>query len=224
VHEDSTTYGYSEVETRSRAITTAQLMGQVMFLVAVALGVMALGSLIGRELDTTTARICSFAGLGMLLAQAFGGRRFRVGAFAIGWLYGIALLIGLGIGPVIGYLIEVDPGTIAQAAGGTALTVLGMGALGFAMSKDVSGWMKPLSIIVLIAVGISIVGLVFGGVGSLNPIISLVIFGASALLIMVDFNYLRKHGTEDDTIWLATGIFVSIVNIFLSLLNLLGDD
>lgn len=221
---DDTTYGYGEVETRGRAITTAQLMGQVMFLVAVALGVMALGSLIGRELDTTTARICSFAGLGMLLVQAFGGRRFRVGTFAIGWLYGIALLIGLGIGPVIGFLIEVDPGTIAQAAGGTALTVLGMGALGFAMSKDVSGWMKPLSIVVLIAVGVSIVGLVFGGIGSLNPIISLVIFGASALLIMVDFNYLRKHGTEDDTIWLATGIFVSIVNIFLSLLNLLGDD
>lgn len=42
----------------------------------------------------------------------------------------------------------------------------------------------------------------------------------SAALITVNFNYLRKHATEDDAIWLATGIFVSIVNIFLSLLNL----
>jgi len=41
-----------------------------------------------------------------------------------------------------------------------------------------------------------------------------------AALIVVDFNYLRKHGTEDDTILLATGIFVSIVNIFVSLLNI----
>ena len=41
---------------------------------------------------------------------------------------------------------------------------------------------------------------------------------------MVDFNYLRKHGTEADAVRLATGIFVSIVNIFLSLLQLLGDD
>jgi len=47
-----------------------------------------------------------------------------------------------------------------------------------------------------------------------------VIFAASAGLILVDFNYLRKHGTEDDTVLLATGIFVSIVNIFISLLNL----
>ena len=47
------------------------------------------------------------------------------------------------------------------------------------------------------------------------------IYGLSAALIVVDFNFLRKHGTEDDAIWLATGIFVSIVNIFVSLLNIL---
>ncbi len=40
----------------------------------------------------------------------------------------------------------------------------------------------------------------------------------------MDFNYLRRHATEDDVIWLATGIFVSIVNIFLSLLNLFGRN
>jgi modulator of FtsH protease len=39
----------------------------------------------------------------------------------------------------------------------------------------------------------------------------------------VDFNYLRRHATEDDVVWLATGIFVSIVNIFISLLNLSAD-
>jgi modulator of FtsH protease len=220
VTEDIRSYPYGE----SRPISTNRLLGQVMFLVAIALGVLALGTVVGRELDPGAARICSFAGLGMLLLQGFGGRRFRVGTFAIGWLYAIALLIGLGLGPAIGYLAEVDPGTLTTAVGGTALTVVGMGALGFALSKDLARWMRPLSIIVLIAVVISIGTLVFSGLGSLNPIISLVIFGASALLIMVDFNYLRKHGTDEDTIWLATGIFVSIVNIFISLLNLLSSD
>lgn len=32
---------------------------------------------------------------------------------------------------------------------------------------------------------------------------SLVIGGLSALLITVAFNYLRKHGTEDDAVWLC---------------------
>jgi modulator of FtsH protease len=84
----------------------------------------------------------------------------------------------------------------------------------------VSGWARPLSIIVLIAVAISIIGIVVGGIGALSPVISLVILIVSALLILVDFNYVRKHATEDDVVWLATGIFVSIINIFISLLNL----
>lgn len=80
-----------------------------------------------------------------------------------------------------------------------------------------------LSYAVLGAVVISLLGLVFGGLGALNPLLSLLIFGLSALLIMVDFNHLRRLATEDDVVWLATGIFVSIVNIFISLLNLTSD-
>ncbi len=207
------------------AITTAQLMGQVMFLVAVALAFLALGTYLGRELAIGTDRICSFAGLGMLLVAALGGARFRVGAFAMGWLYALALMIGLGLGPAIQYFATVEPEALTQAVGGTALTVVGMGALGFTLSKDLARWMRPLSIIVLIAVGVSLVMLVTGTIGgALSPILSVVIFGASALLIMVDFNFLRKHGTEDHAVMLATGIFVSIVNIFVSLLNLFGGE
>ena len=82
--------------------------------------------------------------------------------------------------------------------------------------------MRPLSLIVFGAVIVSFVMVLFASGG--NPVLSVIIGGVSALLIMVDFNYLRQHGTENDVIWLATGIFVSIVNIFLSLLNLLSND
>jgi modulator of FtsH protease len=159
----------------------------------------------------------------MLLAQGFLGGRIpalRVGPFAIGWLCVLAVLIGLGLAPFVAYVAEVDPKGLTTAIGGTALTVLGMAALGLALSKDLAGWMRPLSYAVFAAVVVSLVGLVFGGLGALNPLLSLLIFGLSALLIMVDFNYLRRHATEDDVVWLATGIFVSIVNIFITLLNL----
>ncbi len=221
---DESTYGYTGIETRAEGISATRLFGQVMFLVAVALGLFAFGAYLGQDLSQGAAMVCSFGGFGMLLAQSFGGERFRVGAFAIGWLYALAVLIGLGIGPAISYYISFDPSAVAQAAVGTALTVVAMGAIGLVLSKDLAPWMRPLSIVVLIAVGISIAALVFGGLGSMSPILSLVIFAASALLIMVDFNYLRKHGTENDTIWLATGIFVSIINIFLALLNLLSNE
>ena len=205
------------------ARSTSRILGQVMFLVAVALGFCVAGTIMGRDLSEGAARACSFAGLGMLIVTWFVDA-VRRGPLGIGWMCGFSLLIGLGLGPVIGYLSEVDPGAITTAVGLTALTVLGMAALGFVLDKDLSGWMKPLSFVVLGAVVISLGALVFGGLGALSPVLSLVILVASALLILVDFNYIRKHATEDDVVWLATGIFVSILNFFISILNLTAGD
>ena len=209
-------YGYADAQVRD--ISTAQLLGQVMFLVAIAIGFCALGTLLGRDIAFGTARICSFAAFGMLLVSSFAGQRFRVGAFAMGWLFATALVLGLGLGPVIAYYSAIEPNALTQAFAGTAATVAGAGALGFVLSKDLRPWMRPLSLIVFVACAGTIVWSLFAG--SISPIVSLVIYALSAALIVVDFNYIRKHGTENDAIWLATGIFVSIVNIFVSLLNI----
>lgn len=218
---EQTSTSYYREGVAPRAISTTQLLGQVMFLVAVALGFCALGTLIGRDLSLGTARAFSFAGFGMLLVSSFAGERFRVGPFAMGWLFVTALAIGLGLGPVIAYFSTVDPGALTQAFAGTAATVLGAAALGFVLSKDLAPWMRPLSLIVFAACAGTIVWSLFGG--TISPLISLGIYAVSALLIVVDFNFLRKHGTENDAIWLATGIFVSIVNIFISLLNIFSS-
>jgi FtsH-binding integral membrane protein len=218
---EQTSSAYLREGVAPRAISTAQLMGQVLFLVAIALGFCAVGTLIGRDLSLGAARACSFAGFGMLLVSSFAGERFRVGAFAMGWLFATALLIGLGLGPVIEYFATVEPKALTQAFAGTAATVLGAGALGFALSKDLAPWMRPLSLVVFGLCCGTILWSLFGG--TISPLISLAIYGLSALLIVVDFNFLRKHGTENDAIWLATGIFVSIVNIFISLLNIFAS-
>jgi modulator of FtsH protease len=204
-----------------RAISTSQLLGQVMFLVAIALAFCAAGTLIGRDLSLGTARVFSFAGFGMLLVSSFAGARFRVGTFAMGWLFATALLIGLGLGPVITYFAEVDPKALTQAFAGTAATVAAAGSLGFVLSKDLAPWMRPVSMIVFVAAFGTIIWSLFGG--TISPLVSAGIYLVSALLIVIDFNYLRKHGTEDDAVWLATGIFVSIVNIFISLLNIFSS-
>ena len=201
-------------------VSTATLLGQVMFLVAVALGFTVAGSYIGRDLSNGTGFVLFLVAFGMLMAQSFVSR-LRVGPFAIVWLYAIALLLGMGIGPALNQFVQSDPSAVTQAAGATALIVLGMGAGGFALSKDLSGWMRPLSFVILGCVVLSFVLLLFASGGS--PIISAIVAIVSALLIAVDFNYLRQHGTADDAVWLATGIFVSIINIFLSLLNLFSD-
>jgi modulator of FtsH protease len=204
------------------ATTTAGLFGQVFLLVSAALASAAVGTYLGRYLPTMTARICSFCGLGMLLIASFGGERFRTGWFAITWLYSLALLIGLGLGPVIGYLATINQQALTEAAGGSALTVLGMGAAGFALNKDLARWMRPLSLVVLACVVVSLVLLLFRV--HTYPWVSLIVFAASSGLIAVNVSYLRRHRAEVRPVPLATGVFISIVNIFVSLLNLFSSD
>ncbi len=197
------------------------VFGWVMGLVSLALLFLALGSYLGRDFSRGAAITCSLVGVGMLLVGSFGGDRFRRGGFAMGWLFALAMMIGLGLGAVIKMFAEFNPDALAQAVAGTAGTVLAMGALGLFLSKDLAPWMKPISLIVFVLCGVAIVWSLVAG--SLPVFMSVGIYAVSALLLVVDFNYLRKHGTEDDAIWLATGIFVSIVNIFTSLLNIFSD-
>jgi len=200
-------------------VSTARLLGQVMFLVSVAIGFLALGIFMGRDLAVGTATICSFVGLGMLLVASFApGRLFRVGPFAVVWLYALAVVLGLGLGPIINEYLSTQPQVVYQAAGMTGLITLGMGAAGFAWDRDLARWMRPLSFIVLGLVVVSIATLVLGS--GVNPLLSGAIALISSALILVNFNFLRKHGTEDHAVMLATGIFVSIINIFVSLLNI----
>jgi modulator of FtsH protease len=205
----------------SERASTRTLFGQVMFLVGLAIAFLALGSVIGRDMAYGNARILGFVAIGMLFAQSFVAP-LRTGALGIGWLFALSLLLGLSLGPVLSHYASANPAALTQAAGGTALTTLGMGAYGLTTSKDLARWIRPLSYAMLGLFAISLLLLLFGGAG--NPLLSLAVIAVSAALLIVDFNYLRRHATEDDVIWLATGIFVSIVNIFLSLLNLFGRN
>jgi modulator of FtsH protease len=212
-------YAPTQDRERARASTTT-LFGQVMFLVGLAIGFLALGSLIGRDLQFGTARVLGFVAIGMLFAQSFV-EPLRRGALGMSWLFGLALILGLSLGPVLDFYVQSDPTTVTQAAGGTALITLGMGAYGLSTSRDLARWIRPLCFAMLGLFAISLLLLLFGAGG--NPILSLAVLAVSSALLIVDFNYVRRHATEDDVIWLATGIFVSIVNIFISLLNLLRN-
>jgi modulator of FtsH protease len=201
---------------------TAPLLGQVLILVSVSLGLAAVGARAGRDLSPAASIVVTFAVIGMLIIQAVGGPKFRVGLFAVAWLGAIGLGLGLGIGPTIAFYSAADPSAIIQAAVTTTLVVASMGVGGLTLDKDLSAWLRPLTFVILGLFVLTLVLFLVGAGGS--PLISLAIAGVSAVCILVDFNYLRQHGTEDDVVLLATGIFVSVVNIFLSLLNVFSSD
>src|SRR3954454_10261817 len=88
---------YGREEARAE-VSTAELLGRVLFLVAIALGFCALGTYLGRDLQLGTARLISFVGFGMLLVSSFAGERFRIEPVAMGWVFETANAIGGGLG------------------------------------------------------------------------------------------------------------------------------
>lgn len=225
-------------ETRSYSLPYAQtqrasygaILSQTMFLVAVAIGFLVAGSYVGagpgdaEPLGQGAAMGCTIAAVVLLFAQAFIGS-LRTGGAGMAILFIVALLLGLGLGPVLQQLnVTGQADVVTKAAGTTGLVVVAAGAGGTLIAKDLSGWMKPISIILLVAVAVSWGMLIFGGGGGIaGDVVSLVIGAVSAVAIVIYFNFLRLQATEDDVVWLATGIFVAVVNIFLTMLNIFGD-
>ena len=199
--------------------TSAGVFGRVMSLVGVAIAFLALGAVVGRDLALGTAQALGFVAIAMLFAQSFVAG-LRRGGLGLTWLFALALILGISLGPVLQVYANAEPDVVIQAAGATALTTLAMGAWGLATSADLSRWLRPLSFAMLGLFVIGLLLLLFGAAG--NPLFSLAVIVVSAALLVIDFNFVRNRATDDDAIWLATGIFVSILNLFISFLNLFG--
>jgi len=200
---------------RARAV-----FGQVMGLVAFALGFSALGAYVARNL-TGGAGIFFFIGafaciFGLQAASARGHEQL-----AIGLLFGLALLLGMAISPIVVYYAHNDSGVVYQAAGSTALFVGALGTFGYATRRDLSRYLKPL----LIAFGVVFVfGLIalFVAIPNSNTIycaLMLVVFGGFTVF---DFNRLAHRPNYTSAVPIAASIFLDIFNVFLLLLSLFG--
>jgi modulator of FtsH protease len=196
------------------------LLSLTMALVAASLATMVVGCVVGGDLQPSTALTCVVAGIAMLLAQSFVAP-LRHGVIGLAWLFALTFALGLGFGPVLTSYATISPDVVAEAAGMTGIIVLGAASYGTFTANDLARWMRPVSLAILVLVAIS---WTVHAAGSPTPLlISLGIGVLSAVGIVIDFNYLRRHADGSDVIWLATGIFVSIVNIFFTLMRLLSD-
>ena len=200
---------------------THELLGQVMGLVAVAVGFSALGSYLGRDLSGTTGLVL-FVGavaciFGLNIAAAKGNEQV-----AIGLLFGLGLLLGLSVAPVIAVYAESDPSALWQAAGATAAFVAGCGAYGYATRRDLSSWARTLfwALLGLIVFGIVAIFVSIPNGNVIYAVAGLGIFGAFTIF---DFNRLRRADASS-AVGIAASIFLDIFNVFLLLLSLLGGQ
>jgi modulator of FtsH protease len=196
------------------------VFGQVMGLVAITLGFLALGAYIGRNLSGGLGIAFFIAGFGCLIALNIATRRDRQQP-ATALLFGLGLCLGLGLGPTINAYAQADASAVWQAAGATGAFVLALGAIGYGTRRDLASWGRALSwaLVALLAFGIAALFVSIPHANLIWAVAGLVIFGGFTI---IDFNRLRRAGTNE-AIPLAAGIFLDILNVFLLLLELFGD-
>lgn len=140
-------------------------------------------------------------------------------------------LIGAGIGPLLSHYLSFanGPSIVMQALGGTAITFLGLSAYTLISRKNfnfLQGFVTIGIIVMLVAMLVLIGASLFGfNVSGLSLAFSAgVILLMSALILYQTSEII--HGGETNYLLATTSLYLSIVNIFTSLLHLLGmsDD
>lgn len=131
--------------------------------------------------------------------------------------------LGYTIGPMLNYYISHfsnGPQLIATALGGTGIIFLSLSAYALTTRKDFS----YLSGFLFVAVMIAVLGMI-AGIFIQIPVLQLIISAAFMLiasgLILVQTSQIIHNG-ETNYISATVGLFVSIYNLFVSLLNLLS--
>jgi modulator of FtsH protease len=187
--------------------------------VALTLGFLALGAYIGRDMSGGMGILFFVLGIacivGLNVASARGNEQL-----AITLLFGLGLLLGLVLGPVLNSYAKADPSAVWQAAGTTGGFVAALGTVGYATRRDLSSWYRVLfwALLALIVFAVVAIFVSIPGSNVIWSVAGLVIFGGYTVL---DFNRLRRAGS-DSAVPIAASIFLDILNIFLFLLQLFG--
>jgi len=209
-------FGGGAALTGDRART---VFGQEMGLVAFTLGFAALGAYVGRNMTGGSGFLFFILALGCVFGLNIASSRGHE-QLATGLLFGMGLLLGLFISPVIVYYANAQPGVVWQAAACTGIFVGGLGSYGYATRRDLSGWIRPLFWTFLVVFAFGLVALLVSIPHSnvIYCVLMLAVFGG---FTVIDFNRLR-NAQYASAVPIAAGIFLDIFNVFLLLLSLFG--
>jgi len=135
-------------------------------------------------------------------------------------IFAITGLLGFGLGPMLSYYLSVNPSIVMVAMGGTGAIFLGLSGYALTTRKDFNFMGGFIFVGMLVAIGAMVLN-IFLGIPALALAVS-----AAVIMIMSGFILYQTsamiHGGETNYISATAGLFISILNIFTSLLHILG--
>lgn len=207
--------------TRESALSTNKVLRNTYALLSVTLIFSALAAMASTmmHIGHGASLACSFGALALIW---FVLPRTANSAAGVAVVFAFTGLLGFGLGPVLNHYLSMANGgeLIATAMGGTAIIFLALSGYVLTTQRDFSflgGFLFAGLMVVLLGA--------FAGIFLQMPGLYLAINAAVILLfsgfILFDTSRIINGG-ETNYIMATTGIFLSIYNIFTSLLHLLG--
>jgi len=149
--------------------------------------------------------------------------KFRNSGLGLVFVFALTGFMGLTLGPIISlYLTMFSNGAelVAMAMGGTGVIFLGLSGYALTTQKDFSFMGGFLTVGILVAFLAGIGAYVFN-IPSLSLAVSAMFIGLMSGLILFQTSQLVRGG-ETNYIMATVTLYISIYNLFLSLLHILG--
>jgi modulator of FtsH protease len=194
-------------------------------LLAVSMLPTVLGAWIGVQTGITSL-MSPMVGLVVFLAGAFGFmfaiEKYKNSGLGVALLLGFTFFMGLMLARLLGLVLAKGNGAqlVMMAFAGTSAVFFGMATLSSVIKRDLSGMARFLfigAILVLVA-GIANV---FIQSSALMITLSVLVIGIFSAFILVDLKRVRD-GEETNYVTATLGVYLSLYNVFQSLLALLG--
>ena len=174
----------------------------------------------------TISMLFRFPPMGLLMLLPYFGLLFAIektkdSGWGIVWTFALTGFMGLTLGPILNHFLAVQGAeTIVLALGGTAVIFTGMSAYTLITKKNFTALTGFISIGIMIAF-IAGIANVFLGIPALSLTVACMFLGLSSLLVGWQTSAII-HGGERNYISATVTLYVSLYNIFLTLLQLIG--
>jgi modulator of FtsH protease len=212
---------YEDVRSAQSELATHKVLRNTYLLLSATLGLSAVTAGLGMAFNMPM--INPWITLIVYFGLFFTVVKTRDSAFGLLAIFALTGFMGLTLGPIISAYLKMLPNggqVVATAFGVTAATFLGLSAYAVKSRRDFSFMRGFLFVGVLAAFLLGLVALLFN-----LPTLSLVVSGmfviAMAGMILYQTGEI-VNGGETNYIMATVSLYVSIYNLFLSLLHILG--
>jgi modulator of FtsH protease len=214
-------YDYSIPQGAERALSANKVLKNTYLLLAATLGFSAVTAALSVALAMPSWTYLVAVIVSMLLG-IFVLPRTANSASGIGVIFGITGLLGFGLGAILTQYLALPQGPqiVGTAFGGTALIFLGLSGYALTSKRDFS-FMGGFLFAGMMVLVVAMLANLFLAMPALSLAISAGIILVMSGFILFDTSRIAR-GEETNYIMATYGIYLSIFNIFISLLQILG--